>query len=57
MSFYSLMNKYKYSESGDDYTHVSMFPYGGDTKFLTRISKISTTNIIYKLELELSMEF
>ena len=32
MSFHSLMNKYKYSESGNDYTHVSMFPYGGRYK-------------------------
>ena len=33
MNFYSLMNKYKYSESEqDDYTHVSMFPYGGRYK-------------------------
>ena len=35
MSFYSLMNKYKWtesSESEDDYTHVSMFPYGGRYK-------------------------
>ena len=38
MSFYSLMNKYKWteaeqgSESKDDYTHVSMFPYGGRYK-------------------------
>ena len=34
MSFYSLMNKYKVDRSGatdlsNDYTHVSMFPYGG----------------------------
>ena len=29
MSFYSLMNKYKVNRGDDDYTHVSMFPYGG----------------------------
>ena len=28
MSFYSLMNKYKVDKT-EDYTHVSMFPYGG----------------------------
>ena len=33
MSFYSLMNKYKWTETDqDDYTHVSMFPYGGRYK-------------------------
>ena len=36
MSFYSLMNKYKWTETEqakqDDYTHVSMFPYGGKYK-------------------------
>ena len=32
MSFYSLMNKYKVNREGcgdDNYTHVSMLPYGG----------------------------
>ena len=29
MSFYSLMNKYKVDSTDSEYTHVSMFPYGG----------------------------